>query len=103
MSSERECLAGFVDALRQFADYLEQEPDMACLDASGDLFVAAAALSYSGQFDNTLRSERQRLGSMLGRLNFGAWLYAFTGWCGAVAELAYRLKQKEMPGVAVEA
>ena len=39
MSCEKDGVAGFVSALHRFADYLENEPEMAVLDSSGNIFV----------------------------------------------------------------
>lgn len=59
---ERGCkVVEFVGALRQFAKFLEKEPEMAFWDASGDFFVGVCALMYDDQFLKLLEGERAEL------------------------------------------
>ncbi|MEN6452362.1 MAG: hypothetical protein ABFC96_17875 [Thermoguttaceae bacterium] len=93
MVTANSCVGEFADALRQFADYLENEPEMAVLDSGGDLFVACTDLVYDDRFMVLLRSDRENLEGMIGNWDFGRLLYAFCGWCGAVARLAVERKR----------
>jgi hypothetical protein len=44
MVDKADCVAEFVSALRQFADYLEDDGGMAVIDAEADLFVGVASM-----------------------------------------------------------
>jgi hypothetical protein len=91
VSQESGCrVAGFVSALRQFATYLEKEPELALFDADGDFFVACSDLIYDDGFDRELKQQMRNLVEMVGVRKPVHWWMIVCGWMAAVASYACR-------------
>jgi hypothetical protein len=82
-------VSGFVEALRQYADYLETEPAMASIDSHADFFVACANLTYDNEFQKYMQRDMKRLKGFVKFKSSVEWWQVVVNWFGAVAEYAY--------------
>jgi hypothetical protein len=95
----RELVSGFVGGLRQFADYLENDPGMAVYDACGDFFVEVASLMYDATFYALLDGAREELVRQRVICEGGAfeWDMVVPAFMQAVAEFACGGDREEKP------
>lgn len=83
-------------SFREFADYLECEPEVAAIDAGADLFVAASALACLPAFELEWRRWAGGNGGGPGDPVSGAG--ALCAFCCAAARLACRPGRVEPSG-----